>query len=83
MKHKEEDVKIEAIFQAKRKDGSAIGITTHKTERDDFGVENLVMDWILVKHIEDSSFDSIHDLHRGERITIFIPEWVAIAKGLV
>lgn len=77
-------VRIDCEFRTKRRDGGAICITDGREESLPSGLGTIPIEtWIATKHILDSDFDSIEDLTRGQRIEIFIPEWLATEKGLV
>lgn len=80
----QKEVRIECDFLYKRRDGGAICISDGSEDSLPEGLGTRPREiWIAVKHILDSDFDSVNDLTRGQRIEIFIPEWIATEKGLV
>lgn len=77
------EFELECIFQTQGRGGAAICIQDGQTKTNLLGRVELVDTWIDVERIVDQDFDSINDLHRGEKIVIFIPEWYALKKGLI
>lgn len=85
MTRESKDIKIVCAFVRKRNDGSAICIQDGSSSPDPLHPNKRYANefWIRVKDINDSDYSSINDLHRGQRIEIFIPEWLALEKGLI
>lgn len=77
------EFELECIFQVRNHAGDAICVRDGQTRKNALGREELVDTWIDVDKITDQDFDSINDLHRGEKIIIFIPEWYANKKGVI